>query len=257
MEDFDWSTYVKAIDDRRDIVIPGTAEETIEFAVKQFIALARSSYKKHRYFTVALSGGSTPNAIFKLLSSQKYRNAVDWTKIRFFWSDERSVASDHPDSNYRMAMDSGLGSLPIPKENIFRMHAEDNIVRNAALYEEEILRHVPGRKFDLIMLGMGEDGHTASLFPGTEGLRSKGRLVVANYIPSKQTWRMTFTYECIALAAHVWVYAIGKSKATMIEKVLSGSNNEEFPAAKVGSRERKALWILDAEAAGRLLPFGE
>jgi 6-phosphogluconolactonase len=254
MHRFDQHESIRAFDERRDVVIPGDAQQTIEFCVKQFIQLARSAIRDRGVFTVALSGGSTPNALFKRLASEDCRNALDWKKIRLFWSDERSVPPDDPQSNYYTAMESGLSSLSIPKENIFRMKAEVDIETNAAAYEKEILTHVPEKRFDLVMLGMGEDGHTASLFPWTNALHSTDRLVAANYIPQKNTWRMTLTYECIHSAALITIYVIGKNKAEMVKKVFSDSGDDDsIPIRKVGIPSNKALWILDNEASEALV----
>lgn len=241
-------------DERRSIIIPGDAKETIEFCVKQFLQIAHSSIKKNDIFTVALSGGSTPNAIFKALSQPPYRNELDWSKVLFFWSDERSVPPTHPESNYHMAMEAGLAQLPIPKDHIFRMRAEKDIEQNALKYEQDIIRNIPSKRFDLMMLGMGEDGHTASLFPHTEGLHIKDRLVIANHIPQKQTWRMSLTYECIQNAHHICIYVIGKNKSDMVAQALKGNYEpDSIPIQKIGTAHNQALWILDHEAAIKLL----
>lgn len=248
-----WKQFIQSFDDRRDIIIPGDAQATLAFCANQFAALASEAIATRKMFNVALSGGSTPKALYELLASPACRNQIDWKAIQLFWSDERSVPPDDPESNYAMAM-KALTSLPIPKENIFRMEAESKDIDEAAVrYEATIEKHVPQGIFDLIMLGMGEDGHTASLFPKTHGLHASGRQVIANFIPQKQTWRMTFTYQLINSARHIDIYVIGKSKATMLKEVLTSQFNPDvLPIQNIGTRTHKALWIVDKAAAAEL-----
>lgn len=239
-------------DQRRKILIPGVHDLTIAVAAELWIEIAKNSIQDHDFFAVALSGGSTPKKIFQKLSTLE--NALDWTKVYLFWSDERAVLPTDPESNYQMAMNEGfLSNLPIPKHQIFRMVAEENIAINAAAYEEIILNKLGSRPFDLVMLGMGEDGHTASLFPHTEALKIKNQLVAANYVPQKKCWRMTLTYECINSARHICILALGASKADILEKVLLGAlKSEEYPIQLVGTETNPALLILDSDAAKNL-----
>ncbi len=238
-------------DDRRDIVIPGNYDETMSFCVHHFLDTAKAAIQNHGAFYVALSGGSTPKALFEHLSHPPYKDQIDWNKVHLFWSDERSVPPTDPDNNYKMAIDAGLGNVGIPIGQIHRMQAETDIEKNAELYEKTIREEMQNGCFDLIMLGMGEDGHTASLFPGTLGLQENKKLVVANHIPQKNTWRMTFTYPCIHSAKHIVIYVLGASKKEMVKKVLS-SSDAHFPIQMIGTREHKALWICDGAAASSL-----
>jgi len=236
---------IESYDERRDIATPGDKDATIQFCVDHFIQLARESIANHGYFSVALSGGSTPKAIFEALSQEKNRKAVDWTRILLFWSDERPVPPDHQESNYRMAMDSGFNKLPISPDHIFRMKAEENIEESALEYEKQIEHVLPNGIFDLVMLGMGDDGHTASLFPLTHALHSGERLVVANYIPKLSTWRMTLTYTCINRARHIVIYVIGKNKSEMLKRVFSDTfDPDHLPVQNIGTATNKALWII-------------
>jgi 6-phosphogluconolactonase len=245
-----WKKHIRSFDERRDFIVPGDAKETVIFAVEQLIAIANESIAARGLFTIALSGGSTPKAIFELLAQKPYYTQIPWEKVLIFWSDERSVPPDHPDSNYHMAMHAGLNTLPIPKKNIFRMPADQDIEEQAKTYEDCIIARLPSGNFDLVMLGMGEDGHTASLFPKTHALHSKDQLVVANYVPQKKNWRMTLTYKCINSARHIVIYVIGESKAAMLKFVLSAPfNPDELPIQKVGTSNNKALWIIDVNAA--------
>jgi 6-phosphogluconolactonase len=254
MGNFKWEDGFQRIDDRRVVIIPGDKDTTIKFCTEQFLETGRDAIAKRGLFAVALSGGQTPNEIFKELSKPQHRNELDWTKVLCFWSDERSVPPTDPESNYAMAMESGLMELPLLSQHIFRMQAEISIEENALHYEELIRQWVPSASFDLIMLGIGEDGHTASLFPRTHGLHAKDRLVIANYIPQKHTWRMTFTYECIHAGKTICIYALGGKKAEIVLKTLTGVYDaDNLPIQRIGTAHHQALWILDEDAAEKLL----
>lgn len=245
---------IQAYDDRRDIVVPGDHQQTFEYCVEHFIATANKAIADHGYFAVALSGGSTPKGIFSLLASSENRHRVKWDRLRLFWSDERAVPPDHPDSNYRMAMEAGFGLLSIPENNIFRMVAETDIEASALDYEKIIFEQLKSGSFDLVMLGMGDDGHTASLFPRTHALHSQNRFVTANYVPQQHSWRMSLTFECINASKVIAIYVMGQGKSKTLRKVLSSPYDlDEFPIQGVGTPEHHALWIVDQEAAAGLL----
>lgn len=241
---------LKSWDARRDYIIAGDAKKTVEFAAQHFIHSAERAIQKRGRFAVALSGGSTPKAIYEKLTSE-YSHQIDWSKIWLFWSDERAVPPDHPESNYKMAMEF-FKKVPIPPSQIFRMVAESNIEKNALDYEEKIKRLLDTQFFDLVMLGVGEDGHTASLFPNTSALEEKNRLVLPNLFSEKKVWRMTLTFPCINQSIHSAIYCIGASKQLIAAKVLNAAIVSEFPASRVGTAENKALWILDLDAASHL-----
>lgn len=244
----DWKKLIKNFDERRDIAIPGNKQATIAFCVEHFIYVAQQSIALHGKFAVALSGGSTPKAIYSQLASEDNRNRVDWEKVLLFWSDERAVPPESSESNYRMAMESGFGHLPLLEENIFRMQADEDLEKNALDYEKIIKKKLPNERFDLVMLGMGEDGHIASLFPQTHGLHARQRLVIANYIPQKNSWRMTLTFDSINQGRHIVVYVLGKDKAAMLDKIFHDTYQPDLlPAQRVGTVDHKALWILDQE----------
>lgn len=252
-----WKSKIQGFDDRRDLVIPGSYDKTIQYCVEQFIEIANISIKEHGYFAVALSGGSTPKAIYQALSSQKNKNKIDWSQVLLFWSDERNVPPTDKESNYHMAMEAGFSSLPLKPENVFGMKVENNIENNAFEYEQKIKDHLPNGVFDAILLGMGEDGHTASLFPKTHALKVENRLVTPNFIPQKDTWRMTLTFDCINKAHHILLYVLGKDKAQMVARVLTTSYEpDELPVQKIGTPSHRALWILDQDSSA-LLKIGE
>ncbi len=242
-------------DSRRDLIVPGDNEKTLVYCVEHFIAAAQEAIHDHGAFFVALSGGSTPKAIFQLLTNPAHEKRIEWKKVHLFWSDERAAPPDDPESNYHMAMLAGLARMPIPMEQVHRMEADANIEEKALAYENKVLEVLKGRPFDLIMLGMGEDGHTASLFPHTEGLATENRLVIANYIPQKKTWRMTMTYPCINAAKNIAIYVLGPSKKkTLVDVLTSPYHPEVYPIQKVGTPVHRALWIADRDAAEGLLP---
>lgn len=246
-----WKDLIRVYDDRRDIIIPGDFSETMAFCSEQFIHLAKQAIDEKGAFYVALSGGSTPKSLYQLLATPTYKNLVDWSKVHLFWSDERCVSSSDPQSNFFMAMDAGFSKLPLSKNHIYKMPADNQDLEKAASdYETLIERMIPDGSFDLIMLGIGEDGHTASLFPQTHGLHADNRLVVANYVPSKEIWRMTFTYNLINAAKAISIYVTGKSKAEILSLVLKGQYDPDvWPIQKVGSRKHKALFIVDTAAS--------
>lgn len=244
-------TLPKSYDARRDIVVPGDKAATLDWAVEHFVQKANEAIKSRGFFAVALSGGTTPKALFEKLSSEENAKRLPWDKVRLFWSDERSVGPTSPDNNFRMAMDAGLRKLT-KKENTFRMKAERDIEIHAILYEDIIQRKA--KTFDLVMLGCGEDGHTASLFPGTQALVIEDRMVVTNYVPQKETWRMTLTFPGIHNTRAIAIYALGASKADIIHKVLTSPfNPNKYPIQNIGTKACKALWIMDKEAAKKLL----
>lgn len=240
------------LDEHRKLAIPGNEEETLQFCATNWLKIASEAIKDHGFFSVALSGGSTPKKIYQKIAAKENQKALDWEKVYLFWSDERSAGPESVDSNYYSAMQE-LSKLNIPSANIYRMIAEKDPEQNAIAYESTIKQTLSGRPFDLIMLGMGDDGHTASLFPQSKALHEDQRLVTAHYVQQKKSWRTTFSYPLINSARNIHVYVLGQSKAEIVEKVLTAPYNpNEYPIQKVGTKDHPALWILD-EAASRLL----
>lgn len=235
-------------DVRRKMAILPTEEEAIQYSAEYIVKVANDAIEKRGAFYVALSGGSTPKAIYNILITQ-FRDAIDWTKVHLFFSDERAVAPNNPESNFKMAMDAGFDQLPIPKSQIHRMQAESEI-ENGALAYEDLLTQLPGSLFDLVMLGMGDDGHTASLFPRTHGLHAEDRLVIANFIPSKDVWRMSLTMDCINHSRSILVCIFGEKKAPMVKKVFYGPYiPDDLPIQRVGTEINPALFVMDKPAA--------
>jgi len=236
-----------------DIRILNAPQELFQAAAAEFIALASTAIRDHRKFTVALSGGSTPKSLYSVLA----RSALPWDKIFFFWSDERHVPPDHPDSNYRMAKEALLSKVPVPPENIFRVRAEEKNANVVAKDYEEALRSFfglrPGEfpRFDLILLGLGPDGHTASLFPNTAALNETKLLVVANWVEKFKANRITFTYPVLNNAACVIFLVSGADKADMVRTVLE-DGRADLPSQRVHPVNGRLLWLLDKGAASKL-----
>ncbi len=227
----------------RHTLQPGNKEKTVDAACQHLLDIGRAAIEKKGAFYLALSGGSTPLAIFAKLGKED----LDWGKVHIFWSDERACAPQDAQSNYGQAMASGFKDLPIPKAQIHRMVAEQDIEDNALAYEERINTVVPDARFDLVMLGMGDDGHTASLFPRTKGLDETKRLVIENFVPQKDCFRMSFTYPLINQAHHVVIYVMGAGKGPMLAQIFGGASDmKALPILGVTDR---ALWIMDEAAA--------
>ena len=195
--------------------------------------------------TVALSGGSTPKLLYQLLAdpNEPFREQVPWPRIHFFWSDERHVPPDHPESNYRMANEAMLAHVPVAKDNVHRVMSENP---NAAEAAEQYEKAVPPR-LDLILLGLGTDGHTASIFPGSEVLHETKRLVAAPWVEKLKAYRITMTLPLINNAASVVFLVSGAEKAEIVKEVLQGP--KRYPAQEVRPTNGELMWMLDQEAA--------
>lgn len=205
--------------------------------------------------TVALSGGSTPKLLYQLLAdpNEPFREQVPWSRIHFFWADERHVPPDHPESNYRMANEAMLAHVPVTRNNVHRVMSENPDASEAAeQYEETVAKFVPGspRRFDLILLGLGTDGHTASIFPGSEVVHETKRLVAAPWVEKLKSYRITMTLPLINNASLVVFLVSGAEKAEIVKKVLQGP--KRYPAQEVRPVEGELRWLLDREAANKL-----
>jgi 6-phosphogluconolactonase len=242
--------------DQPEIRILETPAELFQAAADEFAEVANAAVQIQGKFTVALSGGSTPKGMFNLLTSERYAS-LPWSKIYFFWGDERYVPPDHSDSNYRMAYEALLSKVPVPKENVFRVLTEGKDADSAARAYEETLKTFfklrPGEvpRFDLILLGLGPDGHTASLFPDSAALHEDKRLVVANWVEKFKTYRITFTYPVLNNAARVTFLVAGEDKAPALHQVLENKNSG-LPAQQVRPKNGRLIWLLDRAAASQL-----
>jgi len=241
----------------REIRILPDAATLNRAAADEFIRCAREAIAARGRFAVALSGGSTPKAVYGLLAADQADSTrrLPLENIHFFFGDERAVPPSDPESNYRMAGESLLSNIPVPPENVHRVKAELDAKTAAGLYQEELRRFFhPGAgewpRFDLIMLGMGPDGHTASLFPDSLALSERSLLVMANWVEKFNTYRITFTYPVLNAAAEVMFLVSGAGKAEMLKDVLEGP--EIYPCQRVKPVNGNLLWMVD-QPAGRLL----
>ncbi len=222
-----------------------------------FIAdLAARALAERGRFIIALSGGGTPEPIYARLASPDYRDRMAWEKVHIFFGDERCVPPDDARSNYRMVREAWLDHSPIPAANIHRIRAEDDPALEALRYEQDIAglyRSARLPAFDLVLLGMGENGHTASLFPGTAVLRETVRWVVAQYVEVMTAWRVTFTVPLINAARHVAFLAEGAGKAQMLRNVLEGPYQPDvWPSQLIQPVSGELHWLVDAAAAANI-----
>lgn len=235
-----------------------TPQELFEAGAELVAHAAKDAVDERGRFTIALSGGSTPRNLYHLLASNA-RTSLPWDRMFFFFGDERHVPPSDKDSNFKMADEAMLSKLPIPKENIFRVLAENpDAVAAAEAYEQTIVKFFalePGQVpvFDLILLGLGPDGHTASLFPGTAALQEKSKLVVANWVEKFNTHRITFTLPVLNAARIVAFLVSGTDKAPALQAVLqSDAAGEQYPAKLVHPANGKLIWLVDRAAASGL-----
>jgi 6-phosphogluconolactonase len=234
-----------------EVIIVRDVGELAHKAAAQLVALAGATVAR---FAVALSGGSTPRALYELLGSAEYRERIDWRRVHLFWGDERCVPPNHAESNFRMVRESWLSKIQMPAENIHRMEGEKEPRAAAGAYERELQQFFapqPGQmpRFDLILLGIGEDGHTASLFPGSAALDEQERLVVADYVQKLKAHRLTLTLPVINAAAQVMFLVSGASKADIVRRILRGSEAVELPAARVCPANGSLTWLITGDAA--------
>jgi 6-phosphogluconolactonase len=223
--------------------------------VEELIHLSHSAAKHQKKINIALSGGSTPKILFQLLAQPSYRNEINWKILHFYWGDERCVPPDHPESNYGMTRESLLQFIENPKSNIHRIKGEILADKAANSYSREILQNVPAGedgipRFDLILLGMGEDGHTASLFPGSEVLKIKDKICAVAAHPVSGQKRVTLTLPVINHAKKVSFLVTGKSKSRVISEIFNRAPGfDHYPAAHIDLVQGKLIWLLDKAAS--------
>jgi len=237
-----------------------SAVEMAMASARMFAARVEQAVAKRGVARVALSGGSTPQATFKLLADPAgpFAATVPWNKVQLFWVDERCVGPDDPESNYGVCRALLLSKVSIPAANVFRMEGELDPEVAASRYESTLrnvmkLEGAESPAFDLLTLGMGPDGHTASLFPHTAAIDEMGRLVVANHVEKKEAWRITLTWPVINQAAEVVFEVEGPSKTDILAEVLTGPRDpERLPAQLIRPSNGKLLFLLDEAAAAKL-----
>ncbi len=224
-------------------------------AVQRFTDLAREAVASRGRFSVALSGGSTPGALYRLLALEPTRGQIPWAQVHIFWGDERCVPPDEPGSNYRLACDTLLDHVPIPASNVHRVRGELEPLAAARAYERDLNDYFcgPRARFDLVLLGVGGDGHTASLFPGSAALQETERLALAveAHYEGRPASRVTLTLPAINTARHIWFLVTGRAKADIVQAVLVGDGGG-LPARRIRPTAGALTWFLDAGAASQL-----
>jgi 6-phosphogluconolactonase len=247
----------------RTVKILATPADLFRAAAEEFTRLGSEAIAARGRFTVALSGGSTPKSLYSLLAADY--PGFDWSRTFLFFGDERHFPPGDADSNYRMVNESLLSKISIPAANVFRVKAENpDAAAAAADYEAQMQKFFalsPGQfpRFDLILLGLGPDGHTASLFPGSDGLKEQSKLVIANWVEKFKTHRISFTFPVLNNGREVMFLASGPDKADMVQQALEGSSvggksARPYPAQQVQLVNGRLLWMLDEAAAQKLAP---
>jgi 6-phosphogluconolactonase len=232
-------------------------------AAERFVGAAERAIADHERFVVALSGGSTPRRLYELLAQEPFASQVSWSRVHVVWGDERCVPPSDPESNFRMAREALLDHVPLPAGNVHRIHGEEDPARAALSYEttlRELLRTPSGppsfgrgRSIDLVLLGLGENGHTASIFPGSAAAVELVRWVTAEYVSAVAMWRLTLTAPVLNAAAEVLFLVSGGAKAGMVKRTLEGPRRtRELPAQLIAPARGGAQWLLDRAAAAEL-----
>jgi 6-phosphogluconolactonase len=250
---------MEILEEAGKILVLDDASQVARAAADRFVELARAAIDERGRFSVALAGGSTPKRAYELLASDEYKDQLDWSKVHIFFGDERCVPPDDAESNYRMANEAMLSHVAIPPQNIHRMQGVGDAVAGARLYEDELRTYFNDASwpsFDLILLGMGDDGHTASLFPGSPALTEQQAWVVANWVEKFNAFRITLIAPAINHAAHVVFLITGENKAERLAEVLSGTRGpERLPSRLIKPVNGSLEWFVDKSASAIIQPL--
>lgn len=242
-----------------EIQVVANPKALTQAAATEFVRQAIQAIQARGRFTVALSGGSTPKSLYALLATQPWRDEIPWSQVHLFWGDERHVPPSDSSSNFRMTQERLLSQVPIPPENIHRIKAENSDANAAAVEYERDLKHFfqfgeqQFPRFDLVLLGMGANGHTASLFPGTAAVHEQTRLVVAPWVEELNTERITLTPPVINNAREIIFFVTGAEKAATLKAVLEGEYQPDcLPVQIIHPTQGKVVWMIDQAAASSL-----
>ena len=243
---------------RADLAVLPSAAALAEAAAGRFVAAAGDAIASRGQFIVALCGGSTPRDTYLRLGTGALVSKVMWSRVQVLWGDERCVPPHDVESNYRMARETLLDRVPVPTAHVHRIHGEDDPATAAGVYEatlRALLQTPAGARIDLVLLGLGEDGHTASLFPGSAAVHERTRWVMAARASAASVWRITLTPAVINAAAEVLFLVSGGAKAGILRRVLEGPRRpQELPAQAIAPSNGRARWCVDAAAAADLTP---
>ena len=234
-----------------EIKVVADLNALVEEAADRIASAARSAIGDHDSFSLALSGGSTPEPVYRRLTEEPYRSAIEWPKVRIYFGDERCVPPDSDQSNYHMAQGAMLTRVPISPQNVFRMRGEIDPNQAAIEYGRLLKERFEDGGLDLVLLGMGDDGHTASLFPETEALNETKHRCVANFVPKLNTWRITLTAPFINKSDAVMFMVSGAGKSQRVAEVLEGPlDPRRLPSQMIHPVNGRLTWLLDSGAAG-------
>ncbi len=240
---------------QRNIRIFPNRKELILATTEKIIGCIEEATRKRGCCDFVLAGGNTPRDVYALLSTQPYKDRVCWDDVSLFWGDERTVSPDDLESNYRMVKQTLLDHIAIPERNVHRIRGETEPRQAASEYEKLLSSHFKGDRprFDFVLLGLGNDGHTASLFPGTEVIGENDQLVAAVYVPKFGTWRVSLTLPVLNAAYEIVFLASGRAKSDIVRRVMcSQKPNKELPATLVTPHSGAVSWMLDSDAASLL-----
>jgi len=239
-----------------NVLVFETPEQVALAAAERFAIHASSSIVEHRVFSVALSGGSTPKRMYQALAGEPYKNLIDWKNVHLFFGDERNVPWDHPESNYRMAKEALISHVSIPRENVHPIDGAVDADKGARIYERDLKTFFSGQewpRFDLVLLGLGDDGHTASLFPHSGALRVQQRWTTSYFVEKLGAFRITLTAAAINAAANVEFLVTGSNKAASLAAVINGPRDpENLPAQLIEPNNGELTWLVDQAAASQL-----
>ena len=239
-----------------NVFVFDTPEQLALAAVERFVDYSNALRDMTERLSVALAGGNTPRQVYELLATERFKNRVEWSQVHLFFGDERCVPPEHPDSNYAMAYEALISRVPIPAKNVHRIPGESNPNEGALEYENELRAFFAGLawpRFDLVLLGMGEDGHTASLFPDSAALKEMSRWVVATRNEQSRQERITLTVPVFNHARRIMVLVTGKKKAQRLKEVLRPEpGSEQLPVQAITPIKGMLEWLVDADAASLL-----
>jgi len=244
----------KTLVGNRQVVISADLDALSRSAAQRIVDCAQEAIADHGTFFLALSGGSTPKHLHQILAEPAYQRLLEWGKVHVYFGDERNVPIDHPDSNYKMAMDTLLSSVPIPSDQIHPIPTCCDDMQACAIRYAEELSTLPQQqgipRFDMVLLGTGNDGHTASLFPGTPILDEMKRTVAAVFVPRLDSWRVSLTYPVLNQARHVMVLVSGSGKSQILSEIFY-EPDRQYPIQKI--ENKNVEWFVDSAAAARLI----
>jgi len=230
--------------------ISSDATSLIDAATQKFVASARSAIAKRGVFYVALAGGSTPKGLYQKLATSPYVEQIDWARVHLFFGDERCVLPTHEDSNFKMASEAMINHIPIPEQNVHRMPTELGVAPDVAIKYAQTMKDVLQEEpLDLVLLGLGPDGHIASLFPDTEALDVTDALTTSLYVEKFESWRVTMTYSVINAARQVIVFIAGEAKAAIVNDITTDAV-QGLPVQRL-SPQGEYYWYMDQAAAGK------